>query len=346
MNDRSQNLRKAAILVSCLTNREADELLDGMDPSDATRIRATLVELEDVSLEEQEQVLAEFLSGNTPPAEIATDGVEMDLSMEGRIAAEDPTHVTRDSEPETSHTSADLDSVACDLLARALADEHPQTIAVMLARQAPERASQILMQLPLATQADVARRLRSIQLPPATLLHVIDTALMAKLNEQATKLNDQAITTWDQILDAVEPDERQSLLQRLTDDEMTTPSTAVSDHDVSGRVQEPSTDSQDALFSFADLVYLEDTALLQVLSVVEQKVILLALTGAPRELVDRLLAQVSADEARLFEQRCESIGPLNLRDVEFAQQTITDCARRMAQHGQIQIPLLAERRAA
>ena len=149
-----------------------------------------------------------------------------------------------------------------------------------------------------------------------------------------------------QILDAVEPDERQSLLQRLTDAEMTTSSAAVSDHDVSGRVQGPSADSQDALFSFADLVYLEDAALLQVLSVVEQKVILLALTGAPRELVDRLLAQVSADEARLFEQRCESIGPLNLRDVEFAQQTITDCARRMAQHGQIQIPLLAERRAA
>ena len=91
---------------------------------------------------------------------------------------------------------------------------------------------------------------------------------------------------------------------------------------------------------------LDDQTLLQVLTDVDQKVILLALTGAPRQLVDRLLTHLPADEAQLFEQRCESIGPLNLRDVEFAQQTLVACTQRLALQGQIQLPLLDERRVA
>lgn len=346
MNDRSQNLRKAAILVSCLPEREADELLDGMDSSDATRIRAMLVELDDITAEEQEQILTEFLSDETPAPTIATDGVEMDLSVEGRMAAQDPSHTTQDAVTETRRSSSDLNDVECELLARALADEHPQTIAVTLARQVAERASQILLRLPLVTQVDVARRLRTIQLPSASLLSVIDTALMAKLGEQETHLHDQAITTWDQILDAVDPAERQSLLQSLTDAE-TPPSAALAS---SPRIPTEARDnphaSEDVPFEFADLGQLDDDSLLQLLSAIEQKVILLALTGAPRKLVDRLLAQVPADEARLFEQRCESIGPLNLRDVEFAQQKIITCARQMARVGQIHLPFLDERRAA
>ncbi|HAY82803.1 MAG TPA: hypothetical protein DCY79_23585 [Planctomycetaceae bacterium] len=346
MTDCAQNLRKAAILVSCLPDHEANGLLDGMAPTDAAQIRATLTELDDVSQEEQESVLTEFLRGDATPAETAADGVEMDLSVEGRIAAED-TPLAIDKPPsDLEQPPSDLEHVECTLLTRVLADEHPQTIAVVLARQTAERASQILLLLPLTTQADVARRLRSMHMPPTAVVELIDTALATKLREQATHLHDEAFTTWDQILDAVEPTERQHLLERLTDADTASMPEMIPEGPGHEAQSEVANDLNEYSFSFADLMRLDDQTLLQVLTDVDQKVILLALTGAPRQLVDRLLTHLPADEAQLFEQRCESIGPLNLRDVEFAQQTLVACTQRLALQGQIQLPLLDERRVA
>lgn len=59
-------LRKAAILISALDRDSADALLDQMPEAQAAQVRNAVMELPDVSREEQEAVLREFFHGNRP----------------------------------------------------------------------------------------------------------------------------------------------------------------------------------------------------------------------------------------------------------------------------------------
>ena len=73
---------------------------------------------------------------------------------------------------------------------------------------------------------------------------------------------------------------------------------------------------------FANLVHLGDATLAKLFQQADAETLLLALTGAPRELVDRLVKHLSAREAREFRRRLENVGALRLRDVERAQEQL------------------------
>ena len=77
-------LRKAAILVSVLDARSADALLESMPADHAAKVRAAVMNLDDVSVAEQERVIQEFLGKEQPAAD---DDVELELSAAGTAVA-------------------------------------------------------------------------------------------------------------------------------------------------------------------------------------------------------------------------------------------------------------------
>ena len=80
------SMRKAAILVSALDHRTADALLDRMPADDAARVRNAVLDLGDVSDDEQRAVLAEFLQAGGPAGR-GDEGVELDESLARKLAA-------------------------------------------------------------------------------------------------------------------------------------------------------------------------------------------------------------------------------------------------------------------
>jgi flagellar motor switch protein FliG len=89
---------------------------------------------------------------------------------------------------------------------------------------------------------------------------------------------------------------------------------------------------------FDDFAELDDTALARIFRSADPEVALLALCGAGRDLVDRILGRLPVREARTLRQRMEQLGPTRLRDIESAQQRLAQLARRLADEGQIQVP--------
>jgi flagellar motor switch protein FliG len=77
-------LRKAAVLISALDRDAADALLEQMPEDQASQVRNAVMELPDIGGEEQDQVLREFFSGQTPQqaSQPANDGgVELQLGQ-------------------------------------------------------------------------------------------------------------------------------------------------------------------------------------------------------------------------------------------------------------------------
>src|SRR5215471_6132775 len=89
----SPALRKVAVLVSALDADAADAVLAQVGVEDAAKIRSALVELDDISSDEQQEVLAAFLNAQgTPNASPigATENVTLELNqiVEDSVATE------------------------------------------------------------------------------------------------------------------------------------------------------------------------------------------------------------------------------------------------------------------
>jgi flagellar motor switch protein FliG len=104
-----------------------------------------------------------------------------------------------------------------------------------------------------------------------------------------------------------------------------------------GSMPGPVPAAADRAFSFSELETLDDGSWAVVLKTSGPELMLLALTGAPVELVDRLLGKLPARQARELQRRMESIGPIRLQDIEIAQSQVAAIASELARQGKIQL---------
>jgi flagellar motor switch protein FliG len=77
--------------------------------------------------------------------------------------------------------------------------------------------------------------------------------------------------------------------------------------------------------------------------VADSEVAILALVGAPQELIERVLAGLPRGEAEIIRQRLDHPGPTRLSDVEQARQEIAVLAHRLATQGRIALPPVLRR---
>lgn len=93
-----------------------------------------------------------------------------------------------------------------------------------------------------------------------------------------------------------------------------------------------------AAVRFHDLIELDDASLAKVFGAADPQVALMALAGAGRELVDRMLRRLPAKEAKALSRRLQQISPVRLSDLEAAQEHLAGLATQLASHGAIPFP--------
>jgi flagellar motor switch protein FliG len=89
---------------------------------------------------------------------------------------------------------------------------------------------------------------------------------------------------------------------------------------------------------FNDLADFDNLSLAAILHTADPQVALLALTGAPASLVDRILKQVPPQEAKTLRRKMGQLGPIRLTDVEQAQQYLVDLAAELVDAGTVRLP--------
>ena len=88
-------------------------------------------------------------------------------------------------------------------------------------------------------------------------------------------------------------------------------------------------------WTFADLADLTDRDLARVLQQADTELAMVALAGAEPAFVSRLVGQLPPALARQFSHRIETLGPLQLRDIEAAQRKIAEIAESLADERRI-----------
>jgi flagellar motor switch protein FliG len=358
------------VLISALDEREADALLQQMGEENAAKVRSALVELQDVPAEEQQQVLAEFLTAQNraPQPEPDDGGVDLDINPALEAAVVNyvppeppPVAAVVADEPPSFDFLADVDAKA---IATVLSRELPQTAAVVIAHLPPEKAAAVLEQLPpaLATealeriawldqlapavQADLARELRR-QLAPHLRMSNTSSGWLPHLNavlgamdfRQRQRLVMQLGRRNQPLLDRLglfpaasgsATQQQVSSMRYRIDSEPTTTPSSPKRH-------KQNNDEQTWL-TFDDLMQLDDRALRTVFASADTDMALLALTGAEPRLVARILRKLPPKDAATLRHRLEHPGPLRLRDIEQARAAVAAVASRLAHEGTIELP--------
>jgi len=93
----------------------------------------------------------------------------------------------------------------------------------------------------------------------------------------------------------------------------------------------------DQMFVFENLLDIDDRGIQSLLKEIESESLIIALKGAPPELRDKFLGNMSQRAADLLREDLESRGPVRVSEVETEQKKILQIVRRLSDAGEIVI---------
>jgi flagellar motor switch protein FliG len=102
------------------------------------------------------------------------------------------------------------------------------------------------------------------------------------------------------------------------------------------KVDQPMTERlQDLMFTFEDMLNIDDKGIQAVLREVDTARLVVALKGADKELVEKFLGNMSQRAAEMVRDDMEIKGPVKLSEVEAAQKEILVITRKLSDNGTI-----------
>jgi len=201
-------------------------------------------------------------------------------------------------------------------------NEHPQTIALVLSYLDPNQAGQILSELPQELQAEVARRIATMDRTSPEIIHEVEQILEQKLSSTFTQDYTQTggLEAVVDVLNGVDRATERTILEAL----------AIQDPELAEEIKK-------RMFIFEDIVTLDNRAIQYVIRDCENEDLLLALKVASDEVKEVVFRNMSKRMADNFKEEMEIMGPVRLRDVEEAQTRIVSVIRRLEEAGEIVI---------
>ena len=316
MNLVRDNLHKAALVVASLDDDAADALLDGLPRAQAEALRRAVAALDRVDPREQETAIADFLRGKAAPSRPSSSGIELDEGLARRLglSASQPLASTSVSPAPFRF----LGKAAGGQVAPLLRGEHPQTVALVMSHLPEDQASLALADLDPAVQAEVIRRLVELDETHPDIVREVERGLESRITAQSQREEQRhsRLAVVAGILRAAAPEVRRGILANLARHE---PELAAQ---LGARPP-----------SFPDLLRLDDAALARAFDAVGPEVAVLALAGAPLQLVERIAAMFPARDAKAMRRAMEQLGPTRLSDVEEAQRQVVEAAEELNQRG-------------
>ncbi|MBC7741673.1 MAG: flagellar motor switch protein FliG [Bdellovibrionaceae bacterium] len=220
----------------------------------------------------------------------------------------------------SGRTLESLEMVDAKSLSTFLVNEHPQTVAVILAHLEPEKKGEVLRRLPESLQAEVVLRMANLDNVDPELIAEIDKVLKNQLAnshtvEQASLGGVQPVA---EMLNVMDKNTEQSIMSRLEE-------------------KDPllAEEIRKLMFVFEDIAKIDDRGIQILLKEVPNDRLLLALKTANEDIKNKVFKNISARAAEMLREDLSNMGPARLSDVESAQQEIVNVARRLEVEGKI-----------
>jgi flagellar motor switch protein FliG len=318
--------RKAAVLLLQMDREDSARMLSLLRESEVEELSTEIARLGGgVEFNAAEAVMAEAYGIARAPKHAAQGGLDFarDL-LEASLGPERANDILH-------RLSASLTDVPFGFLSHAdprqvlsfVQNEHPQTIALVLAHMAASTASQILSGLAADLQADVAHRIAVMDRTSPEVIRQLETTLERKLSSvlQPTELS--TVGGLQPLVDIINRSDRGT--ERLILEGL------------ESRNPELAEEIRRKMFMFEDITHLEDRAIQLVVREVETSDLATALKGVTPEVHDKIARNLSERGRENLAEEIDLLGAVRLRMVEESQNKIVQAIRRLESAGQIEV---------
>ena len=318
------NSEKAAVLFIALGPEYSAKLFQHLADDEIERITLEIANHKKVSQEIKAQVVSEFYQMAMASDYISSGGLEYAQNvLEKALGAEKAMEILNRLTTSLQVRPFDfLRKTDPSQLMNFINNEHPQTIALIMAYLDPDQAATVLGALSPEAQADVARRIAQMDRTSPDIIREVERVLERKLSSLVT----QDFTTAGGVKAIVE------VLNRV---DRTTEKSIIETLEVDN--PELAEEIKRLMFVFEDIVQLDDRSLQMVLRDVETKDLSLALKATQPEVAEKVYRNMSKRAADMLREEIEFMGPVKIRDVEEAQQKVVNVIRVLEEKGDIVI---------
>lgn len=319
-----RGVEKAAILINYLGKDAIKIVFKKMDDGDIRKLLHLMTRYKIVPVQITKRVLEEYYEMVSESEDfIFSDQMASKESIIDALGEERARGIMGGLNISASSGSRSLESlemVDAKSLSTFLINEHPQTVAVILAHLESEKKGEVLRRLPESLQAEVVLRMANLENVDPELISEIDKVLKNQLSntstvEQASLGGVQPVA---EMLNVMDKNTEQSIMSRLEE-------------------KDPllAEEIRKLMFVFDDISKIDDRGIQMLLKECPNDKLLLALKTANDDIRNKIFKNISARAAEMLREDLNNLGPSRLSDVEGAQQEIVNVARRLESEGKI-----------
>lgn len=323
--------KKAAILLVSLSPEVSSKVIRHLSEEEIESLTLQIANLTKVSKEERDYVLETFYQRAMLQGDFRGGGFSYARELlERALGPKKAQHILEKLNTSVMVTPMSfIMDVDIKQVTAILQNEHPQTIAIVLANIPAASAASILSSLPQELAVEVAMRLAIMDKTAPDVVYSIERVLEKRLAGSLMRNFDEefsgGIRALVEILNNVDRATEKNILESF-----------------SNKNPELAEEVKKLMFVFEDIVTLDDRAVQKVLQDVEIKELALALKGTSHEVREKILKNLSERAAAMLEEEMEYMGPVRLRQVEEAQQNVVSKIRALEEAGEIIIARGAE----
>ena len=315
---------KAAILFIALGGDYAAKVFTHMDEDEIEAITLEIANNKQVSIEKKNKVISEFYQLMMANDYISTGGLEYAQTvLEKALGAEKATEILKRLTTSLQVRPFEfLRKTDPSQLLNFLQNEHPQTIALVMAYLSPDQAAIIMSGLSVDAQADVAKRIALMDRTSPDVIREIERVLEKKLSSMMTQDFTIAggVPAVVEVLNRVDRATERAIIESLEVDN-----------------PELAEEIKQLMFVFEDIIMLDDRSVQMVLREVDTKELALAMKATNDEVTAKIYKNMSKRAADMLRDELSYMGPVKIRDVEEAQSKIVNVIRTLEDRGEIVI---------
>ncbi|MBI2712121.1 MAG: flagellar motor switch protein FliG [Bdellovibrio sp.] len=319
--DEMSGLERSALLLNILGNQVTAQVFKKMKDNDVKRLVNAMGQVTKVPIPTVKEVLEAFYTEIAEEDNLIfghASGRDFVLTTLGEDRAK--TVLGQLAVLEGSRTLEALELVDPRTLANFLVNEHPQTVALILAHLEPMKKCEVLRRLPESIQTEVVLRIANLDFISPNLIAQVDEVLKQELATLGSIDTQQlgGIQPIAEMLNVMDKSSEQNIMARVEE----------KDPQLAEEIRK-------LMFVFEDIVYIDDRGMQQLLKEVPNDKLVIALKTAPEEIRDKIFRNISKRAGELLKEDLEAMGPVRLSDVESAQQEIINVAKKLEAEGKI-----------
>ncbi|HTP63770.1 MAG TPA: flagellar motor switch protein FliG [Geobacteraceae bacterium] len=314
---------KAAILLLSLGPDATSKVFEHLEDDEIKKIGQSMAGLGHVARPVIDSVMEEYSSMIDPSSGFFSQGEEfVKKVLEKALGPQKADILLQElytSRGEMVDILANMDGKT---ISNFLCQEHPQTVAVILAKLKPKQSGEIIAHLPQDMQADVIMRIADVDQVSPEILAEIDEVIKREFTSMGgvQRFKVGGVDKVVEVFGHLDRSREKQILDAL--DVLNPPLAEI---------------IRKHLFTFEDIFALDERSIQQIMREISTETLTLSLKTCTDELKEKIFRNISSRAAEVIKEDLDVMGPVRLSDVEKAQTEIVKVTSRLEEEGKIVI---------